>query len=447
MEIHKKKKFLYIDDDRTMLMTTKKILTGSFSPKVLGFHEAISGEDGLNLVTTLQPDIVLSDIQIPGIKGFQVCQEIRMRNPKTAIILTSACDAEQDNAIKAKDAGADGFLAKPIKKGELLFIVEFIFRVSQLTDTVLDKKRQLEESLGRVKNFHEKLVVLNEELRTDKKRLKINLREMAELNSQLESKNNQISEMTQEITGRFDSTVSLLTNIIEMNRLDNGHSERVAEMSVYIAEKLGLTDYQIQNVKVAARIHELGIVGLPFSQNKETTVEEEKKGLQISHPLVGEMLIKSYPGFELIADIIRHLHENVDGSGSPDGLYGDTIPIGARIVAATSYYDHALTGDPKGGSPGALAKIEEQVSVIFDDHVFHYLKEFIFRQEAAPRDRVLEYTVFNLSEGMELAADIFSESGINLLRKDMVLNKENLAKILKFNNVDPIVGLIKIKQR
>ena len=68
--------------------------------------------------------------------------------------------------------------------------------------------------------------------------------------------------------GRFDSTVSLLSNIIELNRSDRGHSERVADMSIFIAEKVGLTDYQVQNVKVAARIHELGIVGMPVAKKK-----------------------------------------------------------------------------------------------------------------------------------------------------------------------------------
>lgn len=439
------KKFLCIDDDRTMLMITRQILTRSFGQDSLEFSEAFSGEDGLEKVSKIQPDIVLSDIQMPGLNGFEVCREIRKRYPKTAIILTSAYDAEQDNAIKAKEVGADAYLSKPVKKGELLFIINFILRVSNLNQTVGEKNRQLEESLDRVKKFHHKLVALNEELRADKKRLNLNLREMAELNSQLEGKNNQISSMMEEMMGRFDSTVSLLSNIIELNRSDRGHSERVAEMSIFIAEKLGLTEYQVQNVKVAARLHELGIVGMPVAK-KEAAMVEERAGTKSPHPLVGEMLLKAYPGFELVADIIRHLHENVDGTGGPDGLYGDSIPVGARIVAAASYYDHEIIANPKLGSSGALAKMEEKKNIAFDDKVIFLVREYIELQEQNPQDKIMECTVFNLSEGMELASDIFSESGINLLRKDTVLNKETLNKIIKFNNVDPIVGPIKVKQ-
>ena len=87
------------------------------------------------------------------------------------------------------------------------------------------------------------------------------------------------------------------------------------------------------------------------------------------------------------------------------------------------------------------------MNIKYDNQVFQCLEEFVAQEEALPKERTLDYILLNLSEGMELASDIFSESGINLLRKDTILNKETLSKILKFNNVDPIVGPIKVKQR
>tara|TARA_B100000686_G_scaffold10046_1_gene10133 strand:- start:917 stop:2203 length:1287 start_codon:yes stop_codon:yes gene_type:complete len=428
-------------------MNVKKIITRSFSSDSLGFHEALSKKEGLAKLASIRPEIAMGDIRILGSGEFKACQEIRNINPKTAIILTSAYDTDEDKAIKAKEAGADAYLSKPIKRGEFLFIVEFIFRTVRLTETVLEKNRMLEGSLERVQNFHKKLISLSDELRIDKKRLNSNLEQMIDLNNQLDNKNIQISKMMKEISERFQLTVALLAKIVEMNRLDRDHPERVEEISVYIARKLKLNDYQVQNIVIAARLHELGIVGLPIYEKDKAATWDENKGIYNFHPLVGEMLLKSYPGFELVADIIRHLYENFNGTGMPDGLIGDSIPIGSRIVAVASYYDHKINMGPDKKSTKVFTDMKEGVNAIFDDRVLYYLKEFIENQQASPEGRVIECDLFNLAEGMELASDIFSESGINLLRKDTVINKETLSKILKFNNVDPIVDPIKIRQQ
>ena len=159
------------------------------------------------------------------------------------------------------------------------------------------------------------------------------------------TKNEQISSMVDELASRFDSTEGLLATIIELHQTEHrGHSERVTEAAIFIAEKLGLTEYQIRNVKSAARLHELGIVAMPTVEKRKEAVNEEeldyiKDKPKTHHPLVGEMLLKEFPGFEMVAEIIRHLHENVDGSGSPDGMFGDRIPMGSRIVAAASYFE------------------------------------------------------------------------------------------------------------
>lgn len=98
-------------------------------------------------------------------------------------------------------------------------------------------------------------------------------------------------------------------------------------------------------------MHELGIVAMPIIEKRKEAVNEEeldyiKDKPKTNHPLAGEMLLKEFPGFEMVAEIIRHLHENVHGSGSPDGMYGDRIPMGSRIVSAASYFDHNKMAHP-----------------------------------------------------------------------------------------------------
>lgn len=442
------KRFLVIDDDRTLLLIVRQVLTKNFPPEILVVHDADSGEEGLRKIEELSPDIVLCDIHLPGISGFEVCGKIRKTSQHSAVILMSAYDPDEDNAIRAAEVRADAYLSKPIKRGELLFVVNFVLRVAHLNSALADKNRHLEQSLERLKVFHQKLGALNEELRSDKRRLDANLGEMRELNAQLEEKNTQISTMMHEVASRFDSTVALLANIIELSQSEQkGHSERVAEMSLFIAEKMGLSELQRQNIKVAALLHELGIVSLPLKQRASMSLDAKDDRVHSNHPLVGEMLLKSFPDFELVAEIIRHLHENVDGSGTPDGLYGDRIPIGSRIVSAASYFDHSLEKNPEKPHRETLLMMEKKGGHLFDEHVLSYMKDYLDAKEQSGADQSYDCQVFGLAEGMVLAADIYSASGINLLRKDTALDQATLARVLKFHTVDPIVGPIKIKKK
>jgi len=424
-ETRTKKKLLFVDDDPAMGKVVGKILDSALGPQVIEFHEAMSGERGLQQARELKPDIMMCDIHMPGINGFEFCKKIRQSALPATVILMSAYDENEDYAIQAKEAGADAFLIKPIKKGELLFVVNFILRIDHLNKTVLGK---------------------NQELQEDQRRLSDNLKDIIRMNSQLESQNTRITSMNRELTERFDSTVGLLTNIIELNQSQHrGHSERVAEIAVFIAQRMGLAGDAVQNLKTAARLHELGIVSLPRDESVEDALDEGKSRLHTSHPMVAEMLLKGFPGLEPVAEIIRHMHENVDGSGKPDGLMGEQIPLGSRILSVSSFYDHYRVAHPNSSVSEVLMRVDKQNGKWFDENVISFLAEYARSQSPADDEKVVSCSVFALKEGMELASDIYSESGINLLRQGTVLDRDLVNQILKFNNVDPVAGQVKVK--
>ncbi len=438
---------LCIDPDPTLSETVKNILIPSLGSTTVEVLQTPSGEEGLETMRRAKPDFILSSLHLPGMDGHKVCRTVRQENPKCAFILMSDYHPGEDHAARARENGADAYLSKPLKSGELVFLVHSALRLVRLNETVHEKNQQLEESLGQLKQFHKKLAALNDELHTDKRRLGMSLHEMTDLNKQLEEKNAEISSMVDELARRFDSTEGLLAAIIELHQSDHrGHAERVAAMSVYIAEKMKLTDYQIRNIRSAARLHELGIVALPTPERRLEALDEDNNRHQTHHPLVGEMLLKGFPGFELIAAIIRHLHENVDGSGSPDGLYGDRIPVGSRIITAASFFDHARIAQPESTPKSLLDAMDQRVGTVFDEQVMNYLCEYVDTQMDTEEPKALDCSVFALVEGMELASDIYSESGINLLRKGTVLNRDTLNKIIRFHAMDPISGKVKIKQ-
>jgi HD-GYP domain-containing protein (c-di-GMP phosphodiesterase class II) len=216
---------------------------------------------------------------------------------------------------------------------------------------------------------------------------------------------------------------------------------------VAVARGLGASEHQVENIRIAARLHELGIVCLPEDEDKEVFRYEQGVRDQSRHPLIGEMLLKGLPGFEMVADILRHLHENVDGTGIPDRLSGERIPLGSRIVSAASYFDHRLMVMEEMKPHDVLALMERKGGSLFDEKVLGMLRDYVGGHDRYEKQNAYECTVFALQEGMELASDIYSESGINLLRHGTVLTKDMLTRVQKFHNVDPIIGMVRVKAK
>jgi hypothetical protein len=157
------------------------------------------------------------------------------------------------------------------------------------------------------------------------------------------------------------------------------------------------------------------------------------------------MLLKGFAGFESVAELIRHMHENVDGSGKPDGLVGEQIPVGSRILSVASFYDHYVVAHPDSSILEVLKKVEQSNGTWFDENVVSFLSDYVMSQSQSGAEKTISCSVFALKEGMVLASDVYSESGINLLRKGTVLDRDMVNKILKFNNVDPVAGQVQVK--
>jgi response regulator RpfG family c-di-GMP phosphodiesterase len=446
--IRQYKKLLCIEGNADTSKVISETLNNSFGKEVVEVIIADTGEEGLELFKKLDPEIIFCNENMPDKSGYEICQELRSAKTKASIVLIIDRDSQEDKTLKAWEADADGFISQPIQKGELLFSVNNFLRLASINNVVKSKDDQIQKNLKQLFESEKNLSNVNEEIKGDKRRLHENLNEMVALNTLLDDKSNEIVEMNEGLSSRFDSTVSLLVNIIELKQSSHrGHSERVADISIYIARKMEIPEHMIQNIEIAARLHELGIVSLPADEKMVDVTNEGKSRKVTKHPLVGEMLLKGFPGFEVVAEIIRHSHENVNGSGIPDGLTGNHIPIGSRIISVASYYDHSVLSNTESSKKEIFQKVEKEAGVLFDEDVVGRLGDYIQHQEMSDGETTtVDCTVFALKEGMELASDIYSESGINLLRRGAVLDKEILEKIIKFHNVDPIAGTIKIKQ-
>ena len=142
-----------------------------------------------------------------------------------------------------------------------------------------------------------------------------------------------------------DAIPALAVALAERDRYTGEHSKAVIEMSAGVARYLGLRDAEIERIKSAALVHDIGKVAIPDEILKKpgplTPAEWE---LMREHPVIGERILSVLPGMSGVARIVRHEHERWDGRGYPDGLSGEEIPLGSRIIFAADTY-HAITSD------------------------------------------------------------------------------------------------------
>jgi response regulator RpfG family c-di-GMP phosphodiesterase len=296
-----KASILVVDDEDFIREIICRKLKGS------GFQcdSAPSAEDALARIAQNNYDCVLSDIHMPGMSGVDLLRQIKLQNQDLAVILVTGAP-DIDAALEAMRLGAYDHLSKPLNLAALEMSV----------DRALEKKRLVEENREYQRN----------------------------LESMVEERTKQLSAANEDLRRLFTGSIKALAQALEAkDEYTQGHSARVAEESVSIARYLSLSDTEIQRIWLAGYLHDIGKIGIKEAVlNKPGKLNEEEWDLIQQHPVVAGRILGPIPELSDIIDIIVHHHERYDGSGYPDGLEGNSIPLGARILAVADTYD-ALT--------------------------------------------------------------------------------------------------------
>jgi diguanylate cyclase (GGDEF)-like protein len=161
---------------------------------------------------------------------------------------------------------------------------------------------------------------------------------------------------------RGDAALALMAGLSERDAWTAAHARAVGNLAATLAQKLGLSS-EADTIRTAALLHDVGKMGIPDAVlNKPAGLDDAEWSLMREVPLAGERILRSVPGMGAAARLVRHVHERWDGSGHPDGLAGDQVPIGSRVIAACDSY-HAMTS-PRPWRP-ALTH-EEAVRELLD---------------------------------------------------------------------------------
>jgi diguanylate cyclase (GGDEF)-like protein len=187
--------------------------------------------------------------------------------------------------------------------------------------------------------------------------------------------------------GQGNVIAALASALEERDRYTGEHSESVVDLTGRVGEALALGSDEIEQIRTAALLHDIGKVGVPDEiLHKPGKLDEREWQIMRQHPVIGERILRAIPGFGAIARMVRHEHERWDGGGYPDGLSGTAIPVGSRIILACDAY-HAMTSDRPYRKamphPRAMAELTANSGAQFDPDVAQALVGYLYGRRQA----------------------------------------------------------------
>ncbi len=264
---------------------------------------------------------------------------------------------------------------------------------------------------------------------------------MQEQTIDLTFKNKELLEVNDRLTKNFREFTVTISNLIELrDKSVANHSNNVAVISREIAEAVDLSGTEVENIAIAAQLHDIGKIGIndivllkPVESLAPYEMHEYCK-----HPVRGQAALDANEVFREAGLLIRHHHESMDGKGFPDGLAGDKIPLGSRIISIADKYDRLLSSRTM---EAALEEIHDLVERQFDPGLYYALVEAAkaVTGNIALMNRRVEKGLHpaDLMPGMALSKEVRSGTGVLLLSKGVMLSTRRIDSIRRHFNLDP----------
>ena len=398
---------LCVDDEPNILSALRRLFRSS------GYRIVLAGDgpQALDVLAREHVDLIISDMRMPGMDGSQLLEQVRQRWPAiTRVLLTGYADVK--STIAAINRGEIyRYVNKPWNDDEMLLMVQQVFERHALQD----EKRRLEELTLRQ----------NDELKT------LN----ASLEAKVAARTEELAGTTERLKKNYLNSIKVVSNLIELRGgALNGHARRVADLARRTALQLGLGAVDAHEVFIAGLLHDIGHIGLPepLLATSVPLLSAEDKLAYAKHATLGELALMPLDDMRGVAALVRSHHERPDGHGYPDGLAGDAIPMGARILAVVDTHDDLQSGHlirtPLTADEARTLLLRGKGSQ-FDGAVVDAFLLAIApaRRETGPP--CIQLAVEALLPGMVLGRELRSAEGVMLLAADQILTADLLLRI------------------
>lgn len=420
---------LLVDDEENVLKALRRLLLD----EECEVFSATSGREGLEILKeNRNVGVIISDQRMPEMTGVDFLERARRVAPYAMkIMLTGYADVHA-TADAINKGRAHRYMTKPWDDEELLEVVRSAVNTYRL---IQNNREQEDADKEERKNHRESSLKLQELVEQQKEQLKEKDAKLKRL----------LLGSTSGSPPAFRKTLLPIVELLETREgVAGGHARFVASIATELCREMGLTPGELETVALASLLHDIGKISCPDSvlvKRPDEMSEEELIEYQL-HSIRAQRTIDSIEGLNGVGVLVRHHHEAFDGSGFPDGLKGDRIPLGSRILAMSDYasrFVHFLKDEKE--TERLSSAVQSRLGKQFDPQLYPYLKNLL-RDETSRRSLTLlryvkELAPEDLADGMELAMDIRTETGILMLKRGMRMNPGSLKALEQYYQQKP----------
>lgn len=378
---------LVVDDDAEVLSGYAEILQRWPELQV---WTAPNGREGLTTARIHHPDIILSDLRMEGMDGIAFCAAVK-KDPSLVGTMFVIVTGVQDAHVKVADSGEgiDDTLLKPVTVAELTAKVRSMLRLKRATD----------------------------QLRADKL---------------------EVERLHQALETRFDQLLELLVHLVDLRVPGSAmRGQATAELAAHLAERFQIPLQLRRDLDIAARLHELGRVALGPDREPDAA-EDVLDGDDWRYVVATEELLGRTEGLDVAAELVAGIYENWDGTGHPQRFRQGQIPLRSRILRIVIDFLRLQSAKPDPVS--AVEHLAQHSGTRYDPLAVAYLDGQIRAAKSTTwKDHRIRVAVSSLDEGMILADDLCTSSGVKLLAKGAVITTGALETILRRHRSDPIL--------
>ncbi len=416
---------LCVDDETSILRALRRLLMD----EECAVEIASSGAEGLRLLSELDLDqvaLIVSDQRMPEMTGVEFLQQAKEQAPNALrVMLTGYADLEA--TMDAVNKGQIWrYLTKPWDDKQLILLVRDALKQYQLAR----------------ENERLQMVVReqNEELKSWNERLK---QRVLEQTDRIRQKSEDLARSNKLLRSSIDHVLESFACMIELrDKSLRHHARNTAAIAEKMAEWSRMSPEEVRQVRAAALLHGVGKLGMDdlILKKHEQDLSEEERKIYEQFPIRSQTALGPIAELQEAGVLIRHLLERFDGEGGPDQLEGDAIPLGSRILALAERLDRDMN-ETSDSLDIVLARMKNDLGSRFDPALFKFLQDSA-RIHYSALNSVLENATRKecgpamLRPGMMILRDVYSGTGLLLLKKGVVLNEGNIKALKRYYDID-----------
>jgi len=407
---------LVVDDEKMI----RELISATLKHAGIECTLAETGQEGLARLKEHPFELLLTDLRMPKMHGYDLIVQAMALNPPPLVIVVSVID--DSRILKELLAqGVSGFIPKPFEPSVLLAYVQ---RFLKHADTERHYRNEIEEHRKRVDSLQV---------------------HFASLVRELEDKKAAAEE-------GFKGSAEILSRMIEGREYFKGsHSGRVAKLACDIARRIGQNEEFVKHLYVASLLHQIGYIALPDEvlAVPPQNLDAEKREIYRKFPRLGAMLIKEMTDATEVSEIVEFHQERYNGSGYPDGLAGDAIPLGARILSLADEVDETLNGRKTGvrhSRKSALDLVCAGMGTKFDPNLKPAIAAILSEEESAPKTPSMDIPVDELKLRDVVADNVYDANGILLISADTLVTPFVMERIKSMRDFGKMPRTIKVRR-